>query len=50
VKTTAALRGGAAFGAGLMDMADPILGRRRRAIAKDAAVHSAKILGSERQT
>lgn len=37
--------GGAAFGAGLMYIADPILGKRRRAVARDAAVHSTKVFG-----
>jgi uncharacterized membrane protein len=45
VKTTTAFLGGAAFGVSLMYIADPILGKRRRAIARDAAVHSAKIAG-----
>lgn len=43
MKTTAAFLGGAAFGAGLMFIADPILGKRRRAIARDTAVHGAKV-------
>jgi hypothetical protein len=43
VKKQVSLIGAAAFGAGFVYMADPALGKRRRAIARDAAVHSAKV-------
>jgi uncharacterized membrane protein len=44
VKTMKSLISGAAIGAGLVYLADPILGKRRRALAKDAAIHSAKVV------
>ena len=45
VKTTVAFMSGAAFGAGLMYLADPVMGKRRRALARDAAVHTRKVFG-----
>lgn len=45
MRKTMAFLGGAAFGTGLMYLADPVLGKRRRALARDFAVHSAKVLG-----
>jgi len=45
MKTTAAIIAGTTAGAVLTFFADPILGRRRRAILRDAAVHDSKILG-----
>jgi uncharacterized membrane protein len=45
VKTTVALLSGAAFGAALNYIADSKLGKRRRALARDSAVHLAKIFG-----
>ena len=45
MKTTTALLGGAVLGSAMTYIADPTLGKRRRAIARDAAVHFAKILG-----
>jgi uncharacterized membrane protein/osmotically-inducible protein OsmY len=44
VKTTAALLRGAAIGAVVTYIADPTHGKRRRAVARDAVVHLAKIL------
>jgi uncharacterized membrane protein len=44
VKTTGPLIIGAAFGAGLVYLADPVLGKRRRALAKDAVVHGTKVI------
>lgn len=45
VKTTAIFLSGAAVGASLMYLADPRLGKRRRAIARDAGVHNARVIG-----
>jgi uncharacterized membrane protein/osmotically-inducible protein OsmY len=44
VKTTAVFLSGAALGTALTYIADPKLGRRRRAIARDAAVHFATLV------
>jgi hypothetical protein len=44
VKRTLSLLGAAAFGAGFVFVTDPALGRRRRALARDAFVHGAKVL------
>src|SRR5262249_56813781 len=45
VKTTAALLSGVAFGAAINYIADRKLGKRRRAIARNTAVHLGKIIG-----
>jgi len=45
LKTTAALLSGVAFGAAINYIADRKLGRRRRAIARNTAVHLGKIIG-----
>ncbi len=44
MKTTLAYIGGAALGVGFMYLADPRAGKRRRAVARDGAVHGAKVL------
>jgi uncharacterized membrane protein/osmotically-inducible protein OsmY len=44
VKTMRFLISGAAIGAGLVYLADPVLGKRRRALARDAAIHGAKVV------
>src|SRR5262245_53353936 len=45
MKTTAAFIAGSMAGAALTFFADPVLGRRRRALLRDAAVHDSRILG-----
>jgi uncharacterized membrane protein len=45
MKTTLSFIGGAAFGAAVTYVADPRLGKRRRALARDAGVHLARIVG-----
>jgi hypothetical protein len=43
MKTSLAVIGAAAAGAGLMYVADPRLGRRRRALLRDALMHGARV-------
>jgi BON domain len=45
MKTTAGFIAGSMAGAALTFFADPVLGRRRRALLRDAAVHDSRILG-----
>src|SRR5262249_529465 len=44
VRGTASLISAAAFGAGFVYLTDPVLGKRRRALARDAVVHGARVL------
>jgi len=44
VKRTAAFLSAAGIGAGLMYLADPAVGKRRRALTRDAVVHGARVL------
>ncbi|HEX5000711.1 MAG TPA: BON domain-containing protein [Terriglobia bacterium] len=45
MKTRAALIGGGLAGAALAYLADPTVGRRRRALLRDTATHDRKVLG-----
>ena len=43
MRTVVGIMGGAALGAGIMYLADPVSGRRRRATLRDTAIHMGKV-------